>query len=110
MNKYILIDAIVGKGLGYNYFAELMVKRGLAEFTGNQWNPDWAWNRQALDKLTTLELEEIYADKQDIKQPEIEYEDSEVNMQDWWVKKIDQIIFEHLVGERISTSKQWVRN
>jgi len=30
------------------------------KFTGNQWNDDWEWDRNALSKLSVEELAKIY--------------------------------------------------
>lgn len=59
--KEILIDAIVGHGVGGSYeFAEAMTKAGLARFTGNQHNPEWQWNRDTLTFLSEDQLYDMY--------------------------------------------------
>ena len=59
-SKTLLIDAIIGKSFPSMEYAERMVKDGFATFTGNQWNPDWEWNREKLEALTEAELKDIY--------------------------------------------------
>lgn len=59
MNKNLLIDAMIGRGLAYEFAVE-MVKRGLARWTGNQHNESWAWNRHELEKLDVQELQSLY--------------------------------------------------
>jgi hypothetical protein len=62
MDKELLIDAIVGAGFPTMEFAIQMEKSGLARFSGNQWNEDWEWRRDALNKLdNNFLLEMIYA-------------------------------------------------
>ena len=61
--RHLLIDAICGVGVGRSYeFADRMMKAGLAEFCGNQWNEAWAWKRGALDGLTAEQLRALYED------------------------------------------------
>jgi len=59
--KTLLIHAIIGCGVNGGYdFCGTMTKRGLAYFSGNQWNEDWSWKREALQELAVPELETIY--------------------------------------------------
>lgn len=58
--RCLLIDAIIGKGFVSTQQACVMTEKGLAVFTGNQWNEDWGWKRDALEKLTTEELVKLY--------------------------------------------------
>ena len=90
--KSFIIDAIIGRGLGYNDYAELMIEKGWANFTGNQWNPEWSWNRQALSKLSYDELTEIYEDKQDYKKPKKHYviREDETTLADWFGHRLDE--------------------
>ena len=60
MNKQILIDAIIGRGLNPYVDAIKYEKLGLARFCGNQWNEDWMWIREKLESLTETELITIY--------------------------------------------------
>lgn len=60
VDRLMLIHAIVGCGFGTWRFAEEMTQRGLARFTGNQWNEDWEWERGGLERLSDQELEELY--------------------------------------------------
>jgi len=56
----LFVDAIVGSGFPTMKFAALATEWGLAEFSGNQWNEDWAWDRSALDALPDNELQGLY--------------------------------------------------
>jgi len=58
--KEIFIDAICGAGFNNIGSAMDMQNKGYAIFTGNQHNEDWAWDRKALNRLTTEVLVEIY--------------------------------------------------
>ena len=60
MEKKVWVDAICGKGFPDCQFAGHMVKDGLAVFSGNQWNEDWKWKREKLEKLSTDELKMLY--------------------------------------------------
>ena len=59
--KELLIDAIRGAGFPSFDFADEAVKAGKAEFTGNQWNDKWEWNRKALARGTEDELRALYS-------------------------------------------------
>lgn len=59
-SREMLIDAIIGRGFRTIRFACKMSKKGLAEFTGDQWNEEWTWKRDALQKLSIVELEKLY--------------------------------------------------
>lgn len=61
LEKSMLIDAIIGKGFKSMIYADNMTKLGLAEFCGNQWNPDWNWKRSELLKLDITQLQNIYS-------------------------------------------------
>ncbi len=56
----LIIDAIVGVGFPSCILAAECEKLGLATFTGNQHNPDWAWNREALNSVDEDKLQELY--------------------------------------------------
>ena len=60
MQKVILVDAVMGAGFPSMDFADEMTKRGLARFTGNQWNEEWRWNRDSLEKLSDIGLLTLY--------------------------------------------------
>lgn len=60
MNKKMLIDAIIGRGFESMSFADRMTKKGLAKFTGNQWNEKWDWIREKLEKKDEAFLTELY--------------------------------------------------
>ena len=62
MNPYkeMLIDAIVGAGFGSIEAAMLAERRGHASYTGNQYNPEWQWNREALRQFSDQGLQELY--------------------------------------------------
>lgn len=56
----MLVHAIVGVGLpGYDLPIEF-TERGLATFTGNQWNEGWSWNHDALTQQPADVLLAIY--------------------------------------------------
>ena len=57
-----LVDAIIGAGFPSIQYASGMTELGLANFTGNQWNENWSWNRNRLNELPRETLEELYAD------------------------------------------------
>ena len=58
--KNVLIDAIVGQGLPPAAHISKFEIAGLVRFSGNQWNPDWEWIRNALSKLSHEHLSAIY--------------------------------------------------
>lgn len=60
IERSIIIDAICGAGFKTMQNAIDAEKMGMAKFVGNQWNPDWAWNRDWLKAKSDIELENIY--------------------------------------------------
>lgn len=58
--KTLVIDAIVGGGFANLIVATECEKVGLAEFCGNPWEPDWRWNRRALEECELPTLQELY--------------------------------------------------
>ncbi len=58
--KQILVDAIVGCGFKSMSFACEMESKRLARFSGNQWNDDWEWRRDALENMDVETLTKIY--------------------------------------------------
>lgn len=58
--QLLLVDAICGVGFPSITLAAECQRVGMAEFTGNQWNPDWKWDRKALRKLPHQTLQELY--------------------------------------------------
>lgn len=54
--KKMLVDAISGYKFNSIELGNKMQKRGLAEYTGNQWNPEWGWIK---DRLLSLELNDL---------------------------------------------------
>ena len=56
----LFVDGIVGIGFPHYQVAIDAERGGLAVFTGNQWNEDWAWKRPALEELPTPTLQELY--------------------------------------------------
>ena len=52
-------DAIVG-------LAEIPLGgiEGLTIFCGDQWNPDWRWDRKAIERLTPKEKSELWEESQ----------------------------------------------
>ena len=59
--KRKLVDAVCGCPLGSMRASIEFTNRGLARFTGNQWNADWAWERKGLEALDIKQLEALYA-------------------------------------------------
>ncbi len=59
----LYVDAIAGIDLTMFSLPQQskMEKEGLAKFVGNQHNPEWQWNREALAQLNSLQLEHTYA-------------------------------------------------
>ena len=56
----LLVDAIASLYfMSLSHAAEMEDKK-LAKFVGNQWNPDWGWDKNTLSQLTTEELTELY--------------------------------------------------
>ena len=59
--KTLLVDAICNHSPGASCEeAHELEKLGFAKFTGNQWNPDWAWKSDALHKMNISDLENLY--------------------------------------------------
>ncbi len=67
--KTILIEAITSLPavMGYED-VEPMNKRKLISFCGNQWNPDWCWNTQELNRMNFEDLQELYLEKSNFRQ------------------------------------------
>lgn len=59
-DKSLVVDAICGAGFGTMTFAIEMQKKGLAEFTGNQHNEAWEWDKGKLLMLAVPELQVLY--------------------------------------------------
>jgi hypothetical protein len=59
-NKELYIDAICGLRFNSYEMAGEMEEKGYANFSGNQWNAKWDWNRENLQKLSEKELEGLY--------------------------------------------------
>jgi len=58
ISRDLIIDAICGRyvpdyGMPYE-------KLGLAVFCGNQHNPEWRWDRRALERISLPQLCELY--------------------------------------------------
>lgn len=58
--KKLVVDAICGRGFHSVLFADQCVQAGMARFTGDQWNADWAWDREALMGCSIDTLRELY--------------------------------------------------
>ena len=57
----LILHALKGAGLpGDMSLCDRMVKAGMANFVGNQWNEAWEWNTVYLDSLDVPELQELY--------------------------------------------------
>jgi hypothetical protein len=59
-NKNIIIDAIIGHGFNSLKQGDFFEKQGLAGGAGTQWDPGYAWRRDALSNLREEQLERIY--------------------------------------------------
>ena len=60
LDKELLIDALYGIGCGPNKVANYFEEKGLASFSGNQYNEEWEWSKVELKKLSMEDLLEIY--------------------------------------------------
>lgn len=58
--KVLVVDAICGVGFPSPILAMECEKVGLADFTGNQWNSAWRWDRAALLACSVSDLQELY--------------------------------------------------
>lgn len=58
--KTLIIDALVGIGFPSMLLAGECEKVGLAYFTGNQSQPEWAWRLDVLEKIELEKLQELY--------------------------------------------------
>jgi hypothetical protein len=60
LSKQDLINLVKGvkpKSMGV---CDDYTKKGLMKFTGNQWNEDWDWVTDELDKMSEEELFNLY--------------------------------------------------
>lgn len=60
--KELLIDSIILRGVSDMRTCIELTHLGYMRFTGNQWNEDWSWNREALERLSVEELEIVRED------------------------------------------------
>ena len=61
MNKEQIIDSLVGHGVGLPLTSiQRATELGLVRFTGNQWNEEWQWNREALAECSAEDLQRLY--------------------------------------------------
>lgn len=102
MTKKVLIDAIIGSGLGsytsndISYF----VKQGLVTYTGNQWNESWEWNREELKKLTVYLLQKIYNRELEIPVAKEEFFIGPTkSIADYWSDTLDELLFKELTKD-----------
>jgi len=58
--KQLMIHAVMGRAFLNCADASQMENKGFAKFSGNQHNESWAWNKEALGKLSTEELVDLY--------------------------------------------------
>jgi hypothetical protein len=65
--KELIIDAIIG-GV---HIPTGGLSKTLTPFTGNQWNEDWGWNRNELEKMDYNALTELYETKRHVAQIKI---------------------------------------
>jgi hypothetical protein len=56
----MLVNAIAGAGFPTMELADEFTKRGMAKFTGNQWNEKWEWDKSAIAALPDAMLLAIY--------------------------------------------------
>jgi hypothetical protein len=59
-DRDLLIDAICGKSIIIDFMGDLN-KSDLMRWTGDQYNADWSWERNKLEKLSTRDLNLIYS-------------------------------------------------
>lgn len=59
MDRKMLLTLVNGVYPGMNECDQL-TRLGAMQFTGNQYNPDWAWNSRYLEKLSDEELMLLY--------------------------------------------------
>lgn len=57
--RHIMLDAVCGHHPD-NDMSMVLQRHGLMKLTGNQWNESWAWNRDALEKLSDEKIMELY--------------------------------------------------
>lgn len=104
INKDIIIDAIAGKGFAHllGYTPNDMVSVGLANFTGNQWNENWEWNKTELKQLTIEELNNLYVGilpkgiMLEIETNKKHVRDNLQSFSKWWAERFDNLLFEYL--------------
>lgn len=58
--RMLFIDALAGVGLPTFASAIAASDQGLAYFCGDQHNPEWAWDSDALEKLSIETLQDLY--------------------------------------------------
>lgn len=58
--KQMIIHALIGKGFNGCEIAMHYTNIGFAKFIGDSWNEDWEWNVDELNKLTCIQLYELY--------------------------------------------------
>lgn len=59
--KAVMIDALEGRGIQTAAFGMELVAENLANVVPNPHGPDFAWDREALAKLSTVEVYSLYA-------------------------------------------------
>lgn len=58
--KQMIVHALIGKGFSSCEIANHYTNIGFAKFTGDQWNEDWEWIIDELNKLTYDQLYNLY--------------------------------------------------
>ena len=58
--KQLVVDAIMGIGFPSVVMAQECERVGLAQFSGDQWNPDWQWIRTRVEAIELDKLQELY--------------------------------------------------
>lgn len=57
--KELLIDSIMSRGVADIRTCVDLMNTGYMYFSGNQWNEDWSWHRDALEELSEEVLEKV---------------------------------------------------
>lgn len=60
LSKEDLVSLVMGKQPETMDKCHRFTGKGLMDFTGNQWNESWEWNKKELVKLSEQELYDLY--------------------------------------------------
>jgi hypothetical protein len=58
--KKLIVDAICGRGIPSLFLGSETERMGLGRFTGDQYNPEYSWDRKALVACTQDDLQALY--------------------------------------------------